>query len=261
MSAKHHSANTRKVLLIDDELAAIKSLRAVIKDFPELDIIAEIGDGRTAIREITRLKPDIVFLDIEMPEVNGFDVAKATEQLNYQLVFVTAYDQYALDAFGTNAIDYLLKPVRPALLKKCIQKMLHQEELILQTIENQEQAQDTLALSDGNSTRMFHKDHISHIEGLGRYRRIHLTHQGMELHKTDTIISGTTLDEFESQLQEKTFIRLHRSFIVNTELIINLFVDSRRHYISLKNIDVRIPVSRNKVSELKAVLSNGMLNP
>ena len=103
----------KRVIIVDDEPAARANLRAVIDKFKQLKVIAEVGDGKTAIKEIQTLQPDIVFLDIEMPEVNGFDVAKATEHLNYQLIFATAYDQYALDAFDTKAIDYLLKPVRP----------------------------------------------------------------------------------------------------------------------------------------------------
>ncbi|MEE4296155.1 MAG: response regulator, partial [Wenzhouxiangella sp.] len=122
-------SNHRRVIIVDDEPAAISNLREVIDAFDALEVIAEIGDGSTAIMEIRRHAPDVVFLDIEMPEVGGFDVARATADMDYQLVFVTAYDHYALDAFGTNAIDYLVKPVRPALLEKCIRKILRLEDV------------------------------------------------------------------------------------------------------------------------------------
>jgi DNA-binding LytR/AlgR family response regulator len=244
----------KRVMLIDDEPAAISNLRSVIDSFAELQVIAEIGDGKTAIREITEQKPDIVFLDIEMPEVNGFEVASATAQENYQLVFVTAYDQYALDAFGTHAIDYLLKPVRPSLLEKCIKKILHQKELVLEALAKQKTQSDSLALSDGNAIRVLNQQHICYIEGIGRYRRIHLTPSGAELHRMQTIVSDTTLDEFQSQLSECNFNRLHRSYIVNLQQVIRLSVESRRHFVILVDTNSKIPVSRNKVSEVKALL-------
>jgi DNA-binding LytR/AlgR family response regulator len=217
-------------------------------------VIAEISDGKTAVAEISRMRPDIVFLDIEMPELSGFDVAAATATVGYQLVFVTAYDHYALEAFGTNAIDYLVKPVRPSLLKKCINKMLHQEELVLESLEEQKARSDSLVLSDGNGVRVVHQTHIAYIEGIGRYRCIHLNKAGTEVHGMNTIISGTTLDDFECQLAGPLFVRVHRSFIVNTAQIIELTVEARRHYLSVIDAEMRIPVSRYKVAELKAQL-------
>ena len=253
------AVQTKKVMLIDDEPAAINNLRSVISSFDELEIIAEIGDGKNAIREITEQQPDIVFLDIEMPEVDGFDVAKATAHINYQLVFVTAYEQYALDAFDTNAIDYLLKPVRPSILRKCIQKILYQEELALEVLQKQKSPDDntqneTLVLSDGNAMRVLEQKHVSYIEGIGRYRRIHLTKGGTELHRLDTIISDTTLEEFEYQLTPDAFVRLHRSYIVNLRQIIGLVVESRRHFVNLVDLAIKIPVSRGKVQKLKTFI-------
>ena len=153
-------ADTKRVILVDDEAAAITNLRAVLDGFDALEVVAEVRDGETAIQEIIRLRPDIVFLDIEMPGVNGFEVARETAHLNYQLVFVTAYSQYALDAFGTNAIDYLLKPVRPSLLEKCVRKMLFQEGLVLEALEKKSNAGENLVLSDGKATRVLNREQI-----------------------------------------------------------------------------------------------------
>lgn len=244
-------SKTKTVIIIDDEPAARSNLKEVIASFEELTIVAEIGDGKTAIKAIQDKQPDIVFLDIEMPEINGFEVARATAHINYQLVFVTAYDQYALDAFDTNAIDYLLKPVRPSLLEKCVKKMLYQEGLVLEQLKQQTSPSNSIVLSDGNSLRVLEPNHICFIEGIGRYRRLHLTSAGEELHSMSTIISDTTLDEFESQLPGQCFMRLHRSYIVNTEQIMGMAVESRRHYVSLKEVEVKVPVSRSKVSQVK----------
>lgn len=245
---------TKRVIIVDDEPAAIKHLRSVVDTFAELAVVAVVGDGETAISTIIKLKPDIVFLDIEMPEINGFEVAKATEQENYQLVFVTAYDHYALDAFGTNAIDYLLKPARPSLIEKCINKILYQEGRALEALQKRKSQSDTLVLSDGHSARVLAHQHICLIEGIGRYRRIHLTCSGANLHKTKTIISDTTLDDFESQLPAHAFVRLHRSYIVNVQSISSVYTVARRHFARLADVDVRVPVSRGKVAQVKASL-------
>lgn len=243
-------SSTKTVMIIDDESAARRHLRSVMNKFAELNVIAELSDGKAAVAAIIQQQPDIVFLDIEMPEVNGFDVAQQTQHINYQLVFVTAYDQYALDAFDTNAIDYLLKPVRPSVLEKCINKILHQELLVLEELKKQRQA-DKLTLSDGNSSRIIEYAHISYIEGIGRYRRIHLSHDGEALHKVNTILSDTTLDEFEAQLVTSEFLRLHRSYIVNMHRVISLTNESRRHFVVLQESGLKIPISRQKLAEVR----------
>lgn len=244
----------KRVIIVDDEPAARANLRAVIDKFKQLKVIAEVGDGKTAIKEIQALQPDIVFLDIEMPEVNGFDVVKATEHLNYQLVFATAYDQYALDAFDTKAIDYLLKPVRPSLVEKCINKMLQQEKRVIEGLTIQPSPSDHFVLSGTSTSRILKVEHISYIEGIGRYRRIHLSTEGKATHNVETIISDTTLDEFIKQLPSKCFLRVHRSYIVNAQHIVNISVKSRRHFVSLKEVELPIPVSRSQYSALKSWL-------
>ncbi len=247
--------NKKRVIIVDDEPAARDNLRSVLEGFEELEIVGEVGDGKKAIEVIATHQPDLVFLDIEMPELDGFDVAKATAHLSYQLVFVTAYDQYALDAFDTNAIDYLLKPVRPSLLEKCIRKILYQEGLVLEALEKKESRDHRLVLSDGSASRLLEPSHISFIEGIGRYRRIHLNAAGVKDHRMPTIVSDTTLDEFENRLPSPSFIRLHRSYIVNRESIVELASESRRHYVRIAELNVKVPVSRAKVAQLKAMLA------
>lgn len=243
-----------RVIIVDDEPAALHNLRSVLDEFEGLEVIAEAGDGDSAIREITERHPDLVFLDIEMPGLNGFEVALKTAHLKHQLVFVTAYDAYALEAFRTHAIDYLLKPVRPSLLKACIEKILRQEEVVVEALQKQKTPLDTLVLSDGSDVRVLSHEHVCFIEGLGRYRRIHLNDVGAELHQTRTIVSDTTLDEFEAQLPPSRFMRLHRSYIVHLERVVELFSESRRHFVRLAGVDTKVPVSRSRVSDLKTRL-------
>lgn len=244
----------KTVMIIDDESAARQNLRSVIDNYCELKVIAEIRDGKTAISEIQRLKPDVVFLDIEMPKTNGFDVATATQGENYQLVFVTAYEQYALNAFDTKAIDYLLKPVRPELLEKCINKILYQECLALEALEKQKTDTENIVLSDASSFRVLKHSYINYVEGIGRYRRIHLTVAGEKSHGVKTILTCTTLDEFENQLPEGAFFRLHRSYIVNLASISSISIENRKYFASLKESLLKLPVSRTKLSTLKSLL-------
>ena len=243
------------MLIVDDEPAAIANLREVIASFDGLEIVAEVGDGRAAIARDPGTPPDLVFLDIEMSEVDGFEVAAATADLNYQLVFVTAYDQYALDAFATNAIDYLLKPVRPSVLEKCIRKILFQEGLVLEALNKDQPEREALVLSDGRSRRVLEPSHICFVEGIGRYRRIHLNASGVERHRVPTIISDTTLDEFEARLPASGFSRLHRSYIVNLRHIVELGIQSRRHFVTLADPSHKVPVARSKVATLRAYCS------
>lgn len=252
----HSQAGSRRVIIVDDEAAAISNLREVIDAFDALEVIAEVMDGSAAITEIRRLGPDVVFLDIEMPEVGGFEVARATADMDYQLVFVTAYDDYALDAFGTNAIDYLLKPVRPALLEKCIRKILRLEDVIVAALKKSTADQEQITLSDSGGLRVLRYPEIAFIEGIGRYRRIHLTRQGRSAHASDTILSDTTLDDFEQQLAPDAFIRLHRGYIVRRAGITRLVNESRRHFVTLDAVGQKIPVSRGRVAELKALLQD-----
>ena len=243
----------KRVLIVDDEPAARAQLRDVIDSMPDLVIIKEVSDGKTAIEAITELAPDIVFLDIDMPEVDGFSVAKATDNLSYQLVFVTAHHQYALRAFETHAIDYLLKPARPSLIEKCLAKILRQEVLTLHR-QPVDSAPSSLVLSDGGDTRVINMNHVLFIEGLGRYRRIHLSAEGSEIHKLETVLSDTTLDDFTDQLREKGFMRVHRGFIVNLLRVTSLQTAGRQYSVFLKGISEAIPVARSKVKTLKASL-------
>ncbi|QFT54366.1 LytTR family DNA-binding domain-containing protein [Microbulbifer sp. THAF38] len=240
----------KTVAIVDDESAARYSLKEVIDTFNELEVIVEVSDGKSAIEQIMVKRPDIVFLDIEMPEVTGFVVAKATSQMNYQLVFLTAYENYALRAFDTNAIDYLVKPARPELIARSIRKILQQEMYALEQSGNTTSIH-RLLLSDGNQQRLLSHDHINYIESIGRYRRVHLTESGSRLHNTDTIISDMTLDTFCEQLPRKVFYRLHRSYIINSERMLELKSQSRRHFVRMAGTDTKIPVSRNFLNRLK----------
>lgn len=247
-------SDPKRVLIIDDEPAARIQLREVIDTLPDLEIIGELGDGNTAIEAIISQSPDIVFLDIDMPGVDGFNVAKATENIGYQLVFVTAHHQHALRAFDTHAIDYLLKPARPSVIEKCLAKILRQEVLTLAKIPARENTAN-LVLSDSAGTRIINNNHVLYIEALGRYRRIHLSEQGSQIHGLATLLSDTTLETFADQLGKSDFIRIHRSYLVNLAFATTLKPNDRRYDLVLEGVNENIPVARSRVKHLRSALA------
>jgi DNA-binding LytR/AlgR family response regulator len=244
----------KRVVIVDDEHAARAQLREVIDAMPELAVIAEISNGADAIQAINEHAPDIVFLDIDMPQVDGFSVAQATEHLMYQLVFVTAHHQYALRAFETQAIDYLLKPARPSLIEKCLEKILRQEVLSLDT-QSSDSIAETIVLEDGGTRRVIKTKHVIYIEGLGRYRRIHLSAEGAFIHQLPTLLSNTTLDEFTAKLNSYGFLRVHRSYLINLSLVTTLKSSGRQYNVFLHGTDREIPVARPRVKATKVALS------
>jgi DNA-binding LytR/AlgR family response regulator len=244
----------RRVIIADDEPAARLALRVVIESFAELEVIAEVGDGKGAIAAIHSLKPDVVFLDIDMPGVDGFEVSQATKNQHYHLVFVTAHYEYALEAFDTHAIDFLPKPARPGLIGKCIDKILRQEELALERLIPQRAAGEQLVLVDSGVSRVVACEHILLIGAIGRYRRIVLTEDGATVHRQNMLISDTTLDDFMEQLNANSFLRVHRSYIVNAKSITALRTETRRQFIELRGYSEAVPVARSHVKDVKRAL-------
>ena len=236
------------VLVVDDEYAGRKALINVIVQFPQLTLIAEASDGKNAINLIRKHQPDIIFLDIEMPEVNGFAVAEIIHKQTSYLIFVTAFQQYALDAFATKAIDYILKPARPERIKQSLEKIIS-----LQT-QKAHKLDKTLVVNDGIKKHILTSNDISYIESIGRYQRVHLTPHGIKHHELSTIITDMTMDYFENELID-SFYRLHRQFLVNLSQVKNLILEDKKWWVNLIEQDATLPVARGKNTELKQKLS------
>jgi len=239
-----------KVIIVDDEPDARESLSRVCEQFEELVLVAQCGDGESAINAIEKHRPDIVFLDIEMPEKGGFEVASHTMQMPYLLVFVSAFEHYALDAFKTKAVDYLLKPVRPSRLKQCIDKLLALQAEII----NKKSEILKVTIKDSTQTHVLKFDEIECIESIGRYQGLQLSEQGQRVHKQNIIITDLTLDNFEQLLNQQYFVRIHRSSIVNRSFIINLERQKNRHMVTLRS-GKKLAISRPNVGIIKQILA------
>jgi len=209
---------TWKTLIIDDEQLARQRLTRLLKPYDHIDIIGEAVNGQDGLEKIEKLQPDLVFLDIEMPVLNGFEMLSLLKH-QPKVVFTTAYDQYAIKAFEEDSIDYLLKPVETERLEKTIKKLQqfqHQPPvyLPLETLIKQLQLKKdikTLTVKIGDKILLIKLDSIIYIEAEDKYVFLHTT-DGKK-HLTDFTISS-----LEEKLPEG-FVRIHRSYIINSDHI------------------------------------------
>ena len=248
-----------KALIADDEPLARKFIRRMLKDDREVEIVGECGNGRDAVAMIKTQSPDVVFLDVQMPKMNGFAVIEAVgfEQLP-EIVFTTAYEHYAIRAFELHALDYLLKPFdqtrfRDAMkhAKERLNQRQHEDErlqigALLESLKNQTQYLDRLIIkADGRITFLSTRE-IDWIEADDKY--VHL-HTG----KTARMVRQT-LTGMESQLDPQKFLRIHRSAIVNLDRIKELQpLFSGEHAVVMQD-GTRLTLSRNYKDRLFELL-------
>lgn len=217
---------TYKVLIADDESIAREILQTHLNRYPQVELLAACSDGKEALKNIEKYEPDIVFLDIQMPELNGIDLAKYLKTNKLPLiVFVTAFDNYAIQAFETNAIDYLLKPFDDERFDRMFQKVLKQLELTNKqefSVVFEKYGQffqqliqpnytEIITVKDGGRIQLLKTTDLIYIEADGNYISIHTE-------KTKHL-QLETLSNFEKKLNPKNFVRIHRSIIVNLHFI------------------------------------------
>jgi two-component system, LytTR family, response regulator len=197
-------------IIVDDERLARKELRSLLSEFAEISIIGEAETLTEAVELIHKNKPDVVFLDIQLSNENGFDLLEKVEK-TFKLIFVTAFDSFAIRAFEINALDYLLKPVNPERLAKTLERLLEDEDdskLPLRKLEYE----DRLFLELGERSKFLKVSSIKYISADGDYTQI-FTNEG------NKHLVGKSLREWEDRLPEKYFVRIHRSTVVNIEFI------------------------------------------
>ena len=232
-----------KVIIIDDERLARRELRSLLSDFAEISIIGEAENLTEAVNLIQTQKPDVVFLDIQLQNENGFDLMEKVEK-DFKLIFVTAFDAFAIRAFEINALDYLLKPVNPERLAKTLERLLEPEEKTEISLRKLEY-EDRLFLDFGERSRFLKISTIKCICADGDYTQV-FTEDGKKHLVTKS------LKEWEDRLPEKYFIRIHRSTIVNLEFIEKVETwFSRSYQIHLREMKEPLTVSRRYASQIK----------
>jgi two-component system, LytTR family, response regulator LytT len=259
-----------RAVLVDDEQLAREELGFLLGQIGGIEIIGEADNGMQAVETIDRLQPDVVFLDVQMPGLTGFEVARRLldAEAGAQIVFVTAYDQHAIEAFEVNAVDYLLKPVDPTRLDTAVQRARRriaadrqpgthpvstlatdQLEKILQLVSERQSRRERLALKVGDRLMLVQAEEIVHASLVDDSITI-VTGQ----------YSGTsnyrTLDELQTRLDPGVFWRVHRSHLVNINKIKEIVPWFSRNYI-LRMKDEKateIPVSRSQTRRLREYL-------
>ena len=248
-----------RALIADDEALARKFIRRMLKDNHDVEIVGECSNGKDAIAMIRKQNPDVVFLDVQMPEMDGFAVLESigVDQLP-EIIFTTAYEQYAIRAFELHALDYLLKPFDQARFKDAIQHAKErlrsqrqkdgrlQMSALLESIKNKPQYLERLVIKTGGRITFLSTDEINWIEADDKY--VHL-HTG----KVSPMVRQT-LNAMEAQLDPRKFSRIHRSAIVNVERIKELQpLFSGEHSILLED-GTKLTLSRSYKDKLFELL-------
>jgi two-component system LytT family response regulator len=238
-------------LIIDDEKLARELLREYLEFFPQIEVIGECAKGSEAVKEINKLKPDIIFLDVQMPGMNGFDVLAEIDHEPY-IIFTTAYDQYAIRAFEENAVDYVLKPLDEERFKVAVNRALKRKnsergnlEELLRDLKMEGKSSFDTHIFVQKSEKLFNLavEEIVFLEASGDYTVITT--------KTDQFVSSSGIGKLEEILNPNTFIRVHRSTIIN----LNFLKEIERHFnggmvVKMQN-GKSFPVSRTYAKEIR----------
>ncbi len=232
------------VIIVDDERPARKELIFLLKDFPEIVVQGDTDNIEDAIELIGEKKPDLVFLDIQLSGENGFDLLKKIE-VNFKVIFVTAYNEFAIKAFDVNASDYLLKPVDPKRLKIALERIMNTSTHTKSDIKRFSYA-DSIYVKQNNCTARFIEiNSIIAITSVGNHSKI-------ESLDGKSYIILKTLKQWEAELPDTFFCRIHRSTIVNIKHIININNYSKSHHqVYMTGIESPFEVSRNCFKNLK----------
>jgi len=242
-----------KTIIVDDEKWARTVLQTLlVRDYNNIDVIAQCIDIPSAVEKIKELQPDVVFLDIEMPNYAGYEIVKFFDEINFQIIFVTAFDQYAIKAFEVNAIDYLVKPIDRLKLKQAVHKLstqieknntIDQYNQLLKTIKSG--TYKKIILPELGNRRIIDLNHIIAIKADDTYAIIYLKNS-----KTLTI--SKTLKYFENLLEnDSSFFRSHRSWMINLNYIEK--VNKTDNIVILKN-DLNTAISRTKFEQFEQAI-------
>jgi len=228
-----------RVIVVDDEDLARESLVSLLKDIGDIEVIAECSNGLDAIKKVKDLNPQLLFLDIKMPHLNGFDVLDLLGREAPPTIFVTAFDDFAIKAFEANAIDYLLKPVNPARLKQSLEKLVSYNEFNIDGVEkviHEYQANrkiEHILVRDGGNVHIISLKDILWLEAQDDYVAIKT--------RDDVFLKLDRLSKYEELLAPQNFKRIHRSFLVNIDRIERI----ENQNTAILKTGHKIPVSRS----------------
>ncbi len=244
-----------RTLIIEDEEPARQLLRSFLSSMDQIDLVGECSDGFTGLKAINDNKPDLVFLDIQMPKLTGFELLELLDEMP-EVVFTTAYDQYALQAFELNAVDYLMKPFSRERLKQAVEKVVERYQArnignsplqkLAGHLHDQPQILERVVVKSGSKIELIPVSEIEQIEAQDDYVMIY-THKSRYLKKE-------TLNFFEKALPTDSFIRIHRSHIVNLKQIKQIEQYGKESYVVVLSSGKQVNISKSRFKDLKQEL-------
>ena len=244
---------TIRTLIVDDEPLAREKVAGFLAHEPEFEVVRECRDGAEAIAAIREEKPDLVFLDIQMPEVNGFGVLEGLDAAELpNVIFVTAFDRYALRAFEVHAVDYLLKPFDRERFRDALSRFREQHEVgrmkkqLQAMLQERAQYADRIEVKMPGRVAIVRVEEVNWIDAAGNYVKIHLDDETLTLRET--------MSRLEKRLNPQMFMRIHRSTIVNIDRIKELQQQFHGDYVVLLKGGQRLTLSRSYREKMQNLL-------
>jgi len=245
----------RKIVIIDDEPLARSIVMEYLQEYPDLQVVAECNNGYEGVKAILQHKPDLVFLDIQMPKINGFEMLELLDVIP-PVIFATAFDEYAIKAFETNAIDYLLKPFSKDRFNTALTKWKNKKEgdksaekniqSLMESSDKQSDEKHRIVVKNNSEITIVPVHDIFYIEAYDDYVKI-FTKDNYHLKKK-------TMNYYEEVLDPAQFFRVHRSFIINLQQLTRIEPMEKNSHIALLKSGKKIPLSRPGYSKLKEKL-------
>lgn len=241
-----------KAIIIDDEPLARLIIADYLKQHTDITVLGECGDGFEGAKAIQQHQPDLVFLDIQMPKLTGFEMLELLDEMP-NIIFTTAFDEYAIKAFEKNAVDYLLKPISKDRFDQAITKFKNNyntatpqanKEKLTSITENE--TLERIVVKNGSQIKIIPVQQVSHLEAYDDYVKIHT--------KEGVFLKNKTMSSFEKQLDPKQFVRVHRSFIAKVDQLAKIELLEKESYIATLVNGAKINISKSGYARLKQII-------
>lgn len=243
-----------RAIVIDDEPLAREVVLEYLEEYPQIQVVAECNDGFEGVKAVGQHQPDLIFLDIQMPKITGFEMLELLDT-KPAVIFTSAFDEYAIKAFETHAVDYLLKPFNKDRFKQAVDKWLEhknfaeahrQVQALLESNVPSPVYSERIVVKDRSTIKIIPAADVHYLEAYDDYVKIHTA--------GGTFLKNKTMASFENSLDDKQFVRIHRSFIVQVPQITGLVPYEKDSYKLLLKSGDSLPVSKTGYAKLKQLL-------
>ncbi len=242
-----------KALIIDDEPSAVKTLTLLVGHYAkEISALKSTNDPHDGLHLLKTWKPDLLFLDVQMPLMTGFELLKQLPEINFNIIFTTAFDKYAIEAIRFSAVDYLMKPIDADELQQAVKRYMVKTGAdkplynnFLHNIHASGREEFRLALPTSQGTFFYNPSDIIRLEGEGNYTKFFFTNN-------KTLLTSRTMKDYEEILADHGFIRIHKSHIINRHHVVNLTADG----VLVLSDNARVEISRRRREEVSAKLKS-----